>query len=339
MSVQGRVAVDIEDWPEQAKEWAKEWARHNATNILRVAIVLLFLGLAIWAITLNRYGLVMADHEPWLWLTVALVSVGPEMAGIVIGVVTIDYLNERRQDAQLKEQLILQLGSIHNDVTDTALRALRARGWLEDGSLSGAFLASANLSGAFLASANLSGAFLGSANLSGAFLGSANLSGVDLGSADLSGAGFGEANLSGAYLLGANLGGAHLQRANLSGAHLQRANLSGAHLWAANLSGANLRRANLSGAYLSWVDLSGARNWAIEQLEQAQTLEGATMPDGLQIGGEATWFHEAIEGPTFEEWKVQYLAKQQTERAEHEPISEPDNTTDGQAESGSPEPT
>ena len=301
--------MDIEDWPEQAKEWAKEWARHNATNILRVAIVLLFLGLAIWAITLNRYGLVMADHEPWLWLTVALVSVGPEMAGIVIGVVTIDYLNERRQDAQLKEQLILQLGSIHNDVTDTALRALRARGWLEDGSLSGAFLASANLSGAFL--------------------GSANLSGVDLGSADLSGAGFGEANLSGAYLLGANLGGAHLQRANLSGAHL----------WAANLSGANLRRANLSGAYLSWVDLSGARNWAIEQLEQAQTLEGATMPDGLQIGGEATWFHEAIEGPTFEEWKVQYLAKQQTERAEHEPISEPDNTTDGQAESGSPEPT
>ena len=134
--------MKTENWTERAKDWARD----NATNILRVAIVLLFLGLAVWAITLNRYELVIADHEPWLWLSVALIDVGPELAGIVIGVVTIDYLNEWRQDEQLKKQLMLQLSSAHNDVTDTALRALRARGWVKDGSLSEADLGRANLS-------------------------------------------------------------------------------------------------------------------------------------------------------------------------------------------------
>lgn len=97
-------------------------------NLWRAVLVALFLLLAVWALTLSHFELVIANSEPWLWLTDALSNVGPELAGIVIGVVTIDYLNERRQDEQLKEQLILQLGSSHGDVADTAVRALMAKG-------------------------------------------------------------------------------------------------------------------------------------------------------------------------------------------------------------------
>jgi|CXWK01.1.fsa_nt_gi hypothetical protein len=207
------------------------------TNLLRAGVVLFFLSLAVWAITLNHHDRVIAHSEPWLWLTTALVSVGPELAGIVIGVVTIDYLNERRQDEQLKGQLILQLGSKHNDVTDTALRVLTARGWLYDGSLSDAFLVTANL----------------------------------------------------------------------SGAELEGADLSGANLWAANLSEANLLRVRLSGAILRNANLSRARFWTIKQLEQVETLKGATMPDEIQLGLNPQF---PIDGPTFEQWKAQYLAKQ-----------------------------
>ena len=335
----------------RARNWL-EWAKSNATNILRLALVLLFLLLAVWAITLNRYGLVIANHDPWLWLTIALVSVGPELAGIVIGVVTIDYLNERRQDEQLKRQLILQLGSMHNDVTDTALRALKARGWLYDGSLSKAELWGTNLSGANLGRANLSGASFWKANLSGtlleranlsranlmqanlsrANLGRANLSGASFGEADLSGAHLWEVNLSGALLLDANLSGANLRRANLSGAILGRPNLRGAIVGRPNLNGAIVGRANLSGANLGRANLSGAKHWTIEQLEQAKTLEGAIMPDEVQLGQEATKYKEHIEGPTFEEWKVQYLARQESGIVQNEVDSELDDTADEQTE-------
>jgi hypothetical protein len=34
---------------------------------------------------LNHSRRVITNREPWLWLTTALISVGPEMAGTVIG--------------------------------------------------------------------------------------------------------------------------------------------------------------------------------------------------------------------------------------------------------------
>ena len=312
----------------------KGWAKSSATNILRVAIVLFFLGLAIWAITLNRYELVIADHEPWLWLTTALVSVGPELAGIVIGVVTIDYLNERRQDEQLKRQLILQLGSTHNDVTDTALRALRGRGWLYNGSLSGAYLEGTNLSGADLSEADLSEANLRNADLSeadlkfailsGANSNGANFSGADLRWARLKKASLFSADLRGAYLEFSKLSEANLRNADLSKAYLSCADLSGTNLSGANLVEADLHRANLSRSDLWRANLSGARSFTIKQLEQAERLGGAIMPDGTQLDWDAT---RNIEGPTFEEWQAQY------------PPPEPDYMAGAQAESNSPEPS
>ena len=125
-------------------------------------------------------------------------------------------------------------------------------------------------------------------------LGDANLSKVNWSEADLT-----DANLSVANLSGANLSNTFLEKADLSNADLEGADLSNAHVWGANLSGAGLMEANLSGADLSTIDLRSADLTAAkliaadlsnadlsnakvteEQLKTAQSLKGATMPDG-----------------------------------------------------------
>jgi uncharacterized protein YjbI with pentapeptide repeats len=94
------------------------------------------------------------------------------------------------------------------------------------------------------------------------------------------------ANLAGTDLWGANFTGAHLESANLAGADLRRANLSDGWLLFTDLSGADLENADLSGVHLHVVDfreadLRGAIGITNEELEQqAESLEGATMPNG-----------------------------------------------------------
>jgi uncharacterized protein YjbI with pentapeptide repeats len=58
------------------------------------------------------------------------------------------------------------------------------------------------------------------------------------------------------------------------------ANLSGAYLIDTNLSGAYLFDTNLKDTNLSGANLSGATGVADAKLEKAQTLKGATMPNG-----------------------------------------------------------
>jgi pentapeptide repeat protein len=115
---------------------------------------------------------------------------------------------------------------------------------------------------------------------------------TDLTQATLYGADLTEANLE-----GTDLSGAHLSKADLSDANLRGAKLSGAYLNDTDLSGADLNGADLSdaqgrfesgarmsGAHLEGADLSGAdlTNAEItkDQLQEAGSLEGATMPDG-----------------------------------------------------------
>ena len=199
---------------------------------------------------------------------------------------------------------------------------------LSKANLGGANLSEANLGGANLSEADLGGANLGGANLGGAYLSGAillmanlsgaNLSGVVLSKADLRGVGLSGADLSMADLSGAGLSGTNLSRANLVRAYLSRAYLSGANLSEANLSEADLSRANLSEADLSEANLNeadlsranlrGTRGWTSEQLEQAD-VAGSVMPDGTQLAAEATQGRDAIEGPTFAEWKARYLAR------------------------------
>jgi hypothetical protein len=95
----------------------------------------------------------------------------------------------------------------------------------------------------------------------------------------------------GAYLSEAGLYGDNVHLADLSGADLSRANLSRADLheaslrWA-NLSGADLYGVKLPQANLHEADLRGAKV-SDEQLAQAKSLEGATLPDGTRHISEA----------------------------------------------------
>lgn len=275
--------------------WVEEIQGHerrsaDTTRFKRVVLVALFLLLAVWAVTLDHFDLVLGNREPWLWLTTALVSVGPEFASIVIGVITLDYLNERRQNDQLKAQLTRQLGMGIRDVSIPAARELAFHGWLFDGSLEGASLNGADLKGAMLTAADLRRVWLTEANLSDATLWGANLHDANLASANLSGAKLGSANLTNSELSYANFTGAFLAGANLSSAHIDRSDFGQATLTLANLA--------------------GVRAWTIGQLELAASLAGALMPDRVRIQQTDVAAGELVDGLTFEDWKAQYIARE-----------------------------
>jgi uncharacterized protein YjbI with pentapeptide repeats len=163
--------------------------------------------------------------------------------------------------------------------------------------LSGADLRGTSLGGgADLSNANLGYADLTGANLTGAFLSGANLRDTDLSNANLSGANLScnNPNLSGANLScnnpnlrGANLGCANLALASLGGADLTRAFLFGAELEGATLTNTDLKNAFLKDANLRDTDLRGAEGWTNEQLAQAESLSGATLPDGTLMTEQA----------------------------------------------------
>jgi uncharacterized protein YjbI with pentapeptide repeats len=175
---------------------------------------------------------------------------------------------------------IIGLGSA--DMSDTDLR---------DADLFGAHLRDTDLSNADLSLADLVNADLVNADLSHAVLFFADLSNADLSNADLSGAdgrscSLVNADLSGAKLRGVALGGANplwgagLADADLSNADVRDANLSYIVLRDANLSNTRLSDTNLSNADLSGADLSDVYGKTAEELEDARSLAGATMPNG-----------------------------------------------------------
>ena len=115
-----------------------------------------------------------------------------------------------------------------------------------------------------------------------------DLSATSLHGADLSWSVLAKANLQYAVLSDANLHNAlladsELGSADLTNADLTDANLAGANLFSADLSGADLRGADLRDASLSFADLTDAKV-SKEQLDQVDSLEGATMPDGSKHG-------------------------------------------------------
>jgi hypothetical protein len=105
-------------------------------------------------------------------------NVSAELASIAITVLVIDTLNERRLVQQEKAALIFQMGSPTNSIAGEAIRMLRARGWLTDGSLEGANLSWANLEDAYLENANMPKVDLFRAKLKGAHLEWSNLKGA-----------------------------------------------------------------------------------------------------------------------------------------------------------------
>jgi uncharacterized protein YjbI with pentapeptide repeats len=113
------------------------------------------------------------------------------------------------------------------------------------------------------------------ADLRKAHLGEAHLVNTNLSHARLR-----EADLERADLRGADLHGAKLSKAVLSGAQLGPPEEGEPNSTPADLSGADLSDADLSDADFSDADLSGAKGVTEKQLELAQSLKNATMPNG-----------------------------------------------------------
>ena len=148
---------------------------------------------------------------------------GAELWSIAITVFVIEFLNDRRSrlerlereeqarleeiereqqikseaEAQEKADLVLQMGSPNNAFAREAVRKLRARGWLQDGTVCGADLSGANLQNANLNGANLRGARLEKTNLRGAVLTEVNLEAAWLTECRLEAANLFNANLNG----------------------------------------------------------------------------------------------------------------------------------------------
>jgi uncharacterized protein YjbI with pentapeptide repeats len=93
--------------------------------------------------------------------------------------------------------------------------------------------------------------------------------------------------LAGADLSFLDLREYNLSRANLHEATLIRADLGGTNLRESNLLGADLSGANLAGSNLAGARLTGA-TVTQAQLSSVESLEGATMPDGLAYSSELT---------------------------------------------------
>lgn len=111
-------------------------------------------------------------------------------------------------------------------------------------------------------------------DLIGANLSKVNLDKINLEKANLQGANLREASLQGTNLAGANLRGAILLEADLQGARLDGADLQGARLVLANLQRAVLLGTNMENVNLFEAEVTQ------EQLKQAKSLKGATIPDG-----------------------------------------------------------
>jgi hypothetical protein len=82
----------------------------------------------------------------------------------------------------------------------------------------------------------------------------------------------------------AELSNAKLDSAKLIDAKLPGADLTDADLSGADLSGADLSGADLPGADLSDADLSNAKGVSCQQTQAAESLDNATMPNGLKYG-------------------------------------------------------
>lgn len=274
-----------------------------------IGVILL---LAIWGLSLIFDFIVPPDV--WLILIIAPALI----VGVLFGIIqhrTHDNQSDSRKTAKAitpedlqrrfkkKKKYFTYLDLRGHDLQKKQLRRMSFRGSvLRDQDLAGADLSETDLCGVDLSGANLEDADLTRAVLYEADLRHTNLKNAVLKEVDLQFANLGKADLAYASLWLGNMVGASFDQAvltdtNLRMANLQEANLRSANLSNANLRGANLAGANLKGAILQWADLRRVMNIVPEQLLQASSLDGATMPDGVTLMGA-----KGQRGPTLEEW-------------------------------------
>ncbi len=239
--------------------------------VLAVIVAIVMIGIGRW-LFLTELPRIMGEDEISFFG-----NLFSEGFGIIITVIIVDRLNQRRADNALRDELVSQVGSQSNDFAIDGLRRLKEKGWLsdEDNLLRGKAIRSAKWQGADLEKIDLSKADLGGANLTEANLLYANLSQAILWSANLSEADLEGGNLSQAILWFANLSEADLEGTNMNGADLPDANLNKADLWGANLNKANLECANLTETNLEDANLNKANLWGANLTEA--DLDGANL--------------------------------------------------------------
>ena len=148
-----------------------------------------------------------------------------ELIGISITILMLGNAEKINLVNAEKHRLILQMGSPDNGFAREAVRQIKQRGWLYDGTIRNAHLVEANLIKANMDYANLENAWLILAKLNGARLISANLKNAQLASAKLN-----EAMIFDANLEQADLRDTHFEKAMLFDSNLSQANLHNAHL-------------------------------------------------------------------------------------------------------------
>lgn len=206
-------------------------------NSYRAAIIIGIIGILILIFGYFHLFGISLDYA----ISELYTNFGTDFISIAITVLVIDNLNKRRQEDELKRQLIREMGSENNVMALRAIREMKAcgknkGGWTTDGSLNNAPLMGANLSNASLEGASLIGADLTYTKLNSAFLTDAKLNNTLLEFSDLSDADLEDANLQGAKLRGTllintNLSGADLRNSNLGEARLQGIKYNISTLW------------------------------------------------------------------------------------------------------------
>ncbi|RMF78888.1 MAG: pentapeptide repeat-containing protein [Chloroflexi bacterium] len=284
----------------------------DLSNISRIQLtaIILFI-LAVVGVLAFRQSRKWHETRPWAadWLK----GFSTEMITVILTTLAFTLLvgaiQDRENQQALRDQLILQMGSDERFFSAEAVRQLRAKSWLTDGSLETAQLQGANLSNVDLSNAILNRADLSSVILDGAILDNASLTGAnlsgarfnisdrgqptrlfntDLRFADLTGADLRGARFNDAQLEGANLRGIRLDSRDFPetfrGLNLARVDLSNVNLVDMDLTGTVLRGADLEEANLGGVNFVGA-DLREANMKSANLLDSDYNPDTILPDG------------------------------------------------------
>ena len=207
---------------------------------------------ALWLVGVGVIGL-LVPGPTWVRLLAAQAVAAAFLLALL------DLNLRRREQAQVRRELLAALRHPQPDAVAEALRQAAAAGLLADGLLAGqdwqrVQWADAQLAGADLHGSNLTDADLQNANLRGANLAGCVLDGAQLGKADLTGASLAEASL-----VSVQAKAALFAQADLSHVVLRQAKLTNTDFTAACLECAQFAGAGLKGARLDYARLTGAR--------------------------------------------------------------------------------
>ncbi len=270
-----------------------------------VAIIMISLGRWLFLAVLPRFW----DAEELSFFG----NLFSEGFGIIITVIIVDRLNQRRAENELREELLVQVRSQSNDFALNALDRMKLKGWLSenDNLLQDKEIRNAKWQGADLQGINLQGIVLEDAILINGELAKINLMFCNLWGTNLSNSNLTKGNLSYARLIASNLFNSNLEGVNLIGASLRKSNLTEAYLSETNLEGANLSYANLSRADLFKANLNwaGMANCDMSRADLTGTkLTSASLLDANLMGAiisETTQFDETTVLPDGKHWTTE----------------------------------